>query len=162
MHQSPSFILTRMAKKNLERELREFKETLKKRLDKISKDKNIVNITKADQKFMNLYNIAAEKSLEYGTHEFKEAFKSSLAIYNDIINYKIDYVSRMNEISEKIWLDNHKDYVSRMNEISEKIWLDNHKDYVSRMNEISEKIWSDNYKEAQNELIEQTINGKKE
>ena len=84
-----------MVKRTLESELKGFRETLRRKLDNLSKDKEVLDITKADKEFLNMYKTAINKSLKYGTPIFKKAFESSLPGYNRIIDYKLDIISQI-------------------------------------------------------------------
>jgi len=89
------------------RELNKFKKNLEKTLEKISQNTNI-GMTNADRKFIQMHRIAIEKSTKYGDKKFMNAYKCAVLTYNEIIDFRIEYVSTIRKMGSNIRIDNSK------------------------------------------------------
>jgi len=109
-----------MLQKTLETELKEFEEDLRKKLDKISGNRNVIDVTKADREFIGMYEIAIKKSIEYGDNSFRNVYRNALSRFNKMVNFRIDYVSNIRKIGNKIRVNNGEIHELTTDEIAKK------------------------------------------
>ena len=94
-----------MGKKNLEASLKEFKELLDKKLQAVLKNTIVLGITKADKKFIRLYQTAYENDMDYGVANFRSLFNKAADTFNGHYNERVETHSNLTRIGKETRID---------------------------------------------------------
>jgi len=97
-----------MAEKESNEGLKQFKKIVKQRLQEVLNNTRELDITKADRKFLQLYQIACKKDMGNNNPGFRDIYNQAVKIFDQHYNKRLETIKNLKKLENKRRVDDEE------------------------------------------------------